>query len=52
MEDPTPEPDLVVSGRVAFEIVQKAVRAGVAVMVAVGAPSDLAIEAARGEGSR
>jgi FdhD protein len=38
---------LAVSGRVAYEIVQKAVAAGVAALVAVGAPSSLAIDAAR-----
>jgi FdhD protein len=40
-------PILVVSGRAAFEIVQKAAIAGVSVIVAVGAPSDMAIAAAR-----
>lgn len=38
---------MLVSGRVSFEIVQKAVMAGVSILVSVGAPSDLAIKAAQ-----
>ena len=38
---------MLVSGRVSFEIVQKAVMAGISILAAVGAPSDLAIKAAQ-----
>lgn len=41
---------LGVSGRVAFEIAEKAVRAGASAIVAIGAPSSLAVGACRAAG--
>jgi FdhD protein len=43
-------PVLCVSGRIGFEIVQKAVAAGVGVLAAIGAPSSLAVQLAEESG--
>ncbi len=50
--DPRTEPDdvMCVSGRLGFEVVQKAVAAQVPVLVAVGAPTSLAVRLAREAG--
>jgi len=38
---------IVISSRISFEMIQKAVMVGIPVLIAIGAPSDLAIKAAK-----
>lgn len=49
-QSPSRDRILLVSSRVAYEIVQKAAMAGVHTLIAVGAPSSLAVRAARDAG--